>query len=134
MGRDPGLAMKKGFGFVCANCDQFWRGVEAGVDLARWRCAAVVAQKPCGGPLAGMSFPEYQGPLKERLEHHCFVCGAESFALVDVRAARTPEAVRQRMVGVCEKHTEMLGTYSRPGQPPARVTKRTLPLIGADHA
>lgn len=62
-------AVSKGLSIVCATCSWYWKARDAGIPGDR--CAA---EKPCGGPLSGLVFPEYDGPITQ-FSGICFVCG-----------------------------------------------------------
>lgn len=103
-------AMADGVGFVCASCDRYWWG-----KARNSACQAAVVGEECGGPLAGLSFPEYKGALTGRLERFCFVCGSDPTAWASVRGV---------MIGVCGKHVSMIGSYSPEGTKPPFVSRR----------
>ena len=76
----------------------------------------------CGGPMRGMAFPYYDGPLKGQLQNRCFVCGHKP----DAVAVATKGGGR---VGVCKKHLEFLSTYTRPGEKPPFITHVHVPVV-----
>ncbi len=80
---------------VCATCSRYWEGRERG--LAAPLCTAA---RPCGGPVAGMDFPEYDGPITN-FEKQCFVCG--STATLGIKLP-----TRERVVGICKPHVGVL--------------------------
>lgn len=87
--------LAKGFTFPCACCLKLWRAQARGVEA----CEAAMSGKDCGGPVAGMSYPLYEGPLNDAaLATHCFICGE--------RAAEAVTSVSQptRFIGICAKH------------------------------
>jgi hypothetical protein len=87
-------ARGKGISFVCANCTKFWKGIERG----QVQCMALFERKQCGGPISGMTFPEYHGPLQRTLfPVTCFVCGAWATAGVKVDGS-------EELIGVCADH------------------------------
>lgn len=89
-------AMDRGLSPVCATCRKYWRARQKGVPGDA--CLA----KQCGGPIKGMAFPEYDGPITERkFSEWCFVCAEKSTYGVIV-----PEA--DRILGVCDRHVEYL--------------------------
>jgi len=110
------LAMADGVVFACAMCKKFWWGRLNGYDS----CKAVFEKKKCGGPLAGMAYPEYEGPLAGSLQNFCFVCGDKSDAAVESRRGIGPACY----VGVCETHIDVLKNYTKPGESPPFVTKK----------
>jgi len=88
------LARKTGLAYVCAMCERYWRAAEHGAKC----CEVGLNGNQCGGPLAGMTFPQYQGPLKEaNWSSFCFRCGEPSVAGIQVNG-------RGKMLGLCEKH------------------------------
>ena len=117
-GRPILQVMQRGVGFTCAHCEKFWWGVDNSTD----GCKAKHERKECTGPLGGGAFPEYQGPLTGHITRFCFVCGQTPAGAAVVKGGR---------VGVCEKHMEWLGTYTRPNEYPPFVTHRYIDTIGA---
>jgi len=97
--------MKQGYSFVCSCCE---RMAPTGENSAS--CRDALGDGECGGPLSGMSFPSYRGPLsRQSIASLCFRCGKDSTNLV--------EAKDGGMVGACDEHVEML----RPKSPHAMV-------------
>jgi hypothetical protein len=91
-------ARSKGVGYICANCTKFWRGIERG----QAQCMALFERKPCGGPMSGMTFGEYEGPLPRSVfPSICFVCGVEAVMGVKVGDSR-------ELIGVCADHEPWL--------------------------
>ena len=89
------LLMAQGFAFPCACCKKLWRAKARGMDA----CEAALSSQDCGGPLSGMSFPLYEGPLTaQTIATRCFFCGEPA-----VEAVTTP-AQPTTFVGVCKKH------------------------------
>lgn len=88
------LAMSSGLSFVCATCTKYWRARALGIPGQD--CLAAVTATPCAGPLAGLDYPAYEGPLAE-FERFCFVCSRS--AVSGLRARGSP-----RVFGVCERH------------------------------
>ncbi len=111
-------AMLSGVSFVCAHCTKFWWGVEKKVGA----CRAAFESKECAGPLGGLSFPEYDGPLKGHLPKYCFVTGRPSDAYV--------RANDGGLVGITESSMDILETYSVGGDPPAFITKVKIDKVG----
>lgn len=89
-----GRAIKEqGMSAVCAWCLKYWRAREHdGANSSSWVCQST---RPCGGPMQGMAFPEYEGPMKGRLASFCYICGGVPEAAVDIGG--------KGMVGVCNK-------------------------------
>lgn len=110
-------ARAKGVGFVCANCLKFWRGTADGGD----QCEAAKSNKECGGPLVGLGFPEYEGPLAGYVSNFCFACGERSRYAARGKCGN--------LVGVCENHTSILKEFSRPSEKPAFVTGKSLRIL-----
>lgn len=90
------LAVASGVSAVCATCRRYWAGREQ--RLPEPRCTAT---NPCGSPFAGMTFPEYDGPMTD-FARFCFVCGANATHGVKVRED-------PRVIGMCPRHLDMLG-------------------------
>jgi len=92
--------LREGFAFPCACCKRLWRAKAKGFDMCE---VAFMPGKDCGGPMAGMSFPMYEGPLTiTSLATMCFRCGAPAVEAVTSR--QQPD----RFVGVCKKHLPSL--------------------------
>ncbi len=110
--------MSKGLSFACANCDNYWWGVDQGLG----HCRAMEERRVCAGPMAGMAFPEYVGPLKGNLVRFCFVCGAQPIAAAVARGGGD-------RVGICKEHLDFLETFTRPGEPPPKVSHVHVPVV-----
>jgi len=91
-----GQAIASGVSIVCATCRRYWAGRERGLPGSK--CTAA---KPCGSPFAALTFPEYDGPIRD-FTQWCFVCGAR--ATKGVRVREEP-----RVIGMCDEHVKMLG-------------------------
>ena len=91
-----GNAVKNGLSVVCATCRRYWEGRDR--KLPEPKCTAA---RPCGSPFAGMTFPEYKGPIND-FTRWCFVCGGKPKYGVKVRNGR-------RALALCENHIHMLG-------------------------
>lgn len=76
---------------ICATCKRYWEGREK--NLPRPTCTT---QKPCGSPIAGDTFSQYDGPMTD-FTAWCFMCGHDSDFAVKVRE-------EARVVGVCKGH------------------------------
>jgi hypothetical protein len=93
----PKLDTSSGMSYVCSLCSKWLRAKDKGLD----KCEASVGGRSCGGPMAGMVFPEYEGVLERAdFASFCFVCGKPSTAGI-----RVPNEFR--MLGVCEEHLKM---------------------------
>ena len=90
-----GQAIASGLSIVCATCARYWEGREQG--LPEPKCTVM---KPCGSPLARLTFPEYEGPITD-FTRWCFVCGEK--ASLGVRVREEP-----RVIGMCKAHVRML--------------------------
>jgi len=97
--------LQGGMAYVCALCHKWLRARDKGLD----KCEAAQAGKACGGPMAKMIFPLYEGPLESsQWGQFCFRCGEESDAGVQVPG-------EFRVLGVCGKHLEMLENMTLDG-------------------
>jgi len=85
----------KGVSSVCATCSRFWKGRDVGLPFP-----SCTAERPCGGPIAGLDFPEYDGPLTE-FDRFCFVCGGTG-----VYGVKIPN--RTKVIGMCRPHLSLL--------------------------
>jgi len=87
--------MGEGFGFTCAACQKLHEGLLRGAEV----CSEGLAGNDCGGPLIGLSFPLYQGPLtRETIAKTCFMCGVDANKIL--------QAEDGGYVGVCNTHME----------------------------
>lgn len=112
---NPALAMSGGVSFVCAHCDKFWWGVERGLD----GCKAHHERKECAGPVKGLGFPEYSGPLRGHLRMFCFVTGEPSTKVILL-----PNGAE---IGATDKGIEIVNSYSEPSvRPRFVITDRPL--------
>lgn len=91
--------MREGYAFPCACCKKLWRNKAKGLD----QCEAAQLGERCGGPVAGMSFPLYEGPLSlHAMATRCMRCGEPASEAVD--SWDTP----LRFVGICKRCAPML--------------------------
>jgi hypothetical protein len=97
-----GLTVAKGVSVICATCRRYWEGRER--DLPEPKC---LVQSPCGSPLAGLAFPQYDGPITD-FSRWCFVCGET--AEVGVTAPGSDV-----VFGMCSTHVRMVGTVQPVG-------------------
>lgn len=66
-------------------------------------CEASLSSQDCGGPISGMSFPLYEGPLSlAQLATLCMRCGRPA-----TRVASS-QAQPERFIGICDFHAPML--------------------------
>ncbi len=104
------LAMAQGYAFPCSMCEKLHRAQ----DLGFAQCMAGVEGKDCGGPLAGLGFPEYVGPLpRVMIAKLCFRCGQPASKVVE--GNRGPG-----LVGVCKRHLPTLNRVMETGDDPWR--------------
>jgi len=88
--------LREGFAFPCACCQKLWRAKAKGFDQCE---VAFMPGQDCGGPMSGMSFPLYEGPLTPTiLATRCFRCGEQAVEAVSSRHQPT------RFVGACKVH------------------------------
>jgi hypothetical protein len=106
-----GLAVQNGLSIVCATCKRYWEGRDQG--LPEPQCTT---KTPCGSPLAGMAFPNYDGPITD-FTRWCFVCGQGA-----THVLQAPGEARQ--IGVCDEHVNM-----REEVKPVGVTAAAVPLL-----
>ena len=103
------------FSFVCLSCNRLREAREK--DPGAERCLAALEGKECGGPLVGMSFPHYAGPLEGALHKVCFVCGKPpKYLMRPSRGGRNGG-----VVAVCSGCIDILRSYSAPGKRPLFV-------------
>lgn len=103
------LAVSQGLSAICATCEKYWRARDMGVPNG-----ACLAQRECGGPIAGNVFQEYEGPLPH-FENLCFVCGAEPSHAIRV-------AGYVRVIGCCAEHVDMVKRVKPVGKHAPRLT------------
>lgn len=101
-------SLAEGYAFPCATCVKLYWAKERGLD----ECRAGYEGKVCGGPLVGLGFPEYEGPLtRQAIATHCFRCGQ--------RASKVVEGNRgPGYVGVCKRHLPVLTRVMETGADP----------------
>lgn len=85
------LAIIQGMSPVCATCEHYGAAQDRGLDS----CG-----KTCGGPIVGMDFPLYKGPMT-RLDNFCFACVSRSDFVIKV-------PLGTKHIGVCNKHLTLL--------------------------
>lgn len=90
-----------GMGFVCATCLKLERGLNQGKET----CEAGLRGLSCAGPISGMGYPQYEGPLsRAALANHCFRCGE-----VAACGFQTPQGI----IGACSLHAgDVVGDHS----------------------
>lgn len=76
-------AVAGGLSPLCATCEHYWEGRDRNPDLPLCKMAGLDSNpggKPlCGGPLKGMSFPRYKGPMgEEMIQSVCFMTGDQA--------------------------------------------------------
>jgi len=110
--------IQSGTSFVCAHCEHFWWGVDNRYE----GCKAIHDHIECSGPLRGMAFPNYKGPLEGHLSKYCFVCGhtPDATAIAREGGAR---------VGVCTEHIKLMESFSAPGERPPFITHVHVPVV-----
>lgn len=86
------LAVQNGLSVVCATCEHYWFAKD---KQAPW-CG-----KDCGGPVRGLAFPWYKGPIAN-MAAQCFVCGDTTSHLAKHRS---------RFLGVCEHHRDLVSAW-----------------------
>lgn len=118
------LAIKGGMSAVCAWCLKYWNAREHDKKAVAWRCQS---SKPCGGPMQGMAFPEYEGPMQGRLASFCYICGADADAAVEIHG--------KGIVGVCNNARagktcmEMLRDQLSNPRVVRKFEEKTVPLV-----
>jgi hypothetical protein len=113
---NPSAAMATGVSFVCAHCEKFWWGVDRKLD----GCKAHHEKRKCGGPIKGLAFPEYVGPLNGHLQNFCFVSGQPSTAVFVGKHGS--------YIGVTDRSIAMINEYSVDGERPRFITKEDFEL------
>ena len=93
-------AMQDGLAFICATCENWYRGVNAGLKDVDGDVVCL-KHKTCGSPLAGKAFEDYKGPMKANLLRFCYCCGQDADKAIESKG-------KDFRVGVCSKCLEML--------------------------
>jgi len=95
--------MALGFAFPCACCEKLWRKFDAGRHPSKeLYCEGFDLGLTCGGPVAGLSFPHYEGPLtRQTIAMSCYHCGkpANKIFQADLDGG---------YVGACNEHAKAL--------------------------
>ena len=88
-----------GYGFVCATCQKLQRPLGIGRHLVG--CEAQQAGIQCGGPIVGLSFPQYEGPLTQQgMAMTCFACGKDANKILQPDDGG--------YVGCCNEHMDLV--------------------------
>jgi len=112
-------ALRLGYAFPCAMCVKLHRAN----DLGHEQCMASVDGKDCGGPLSGLGFPEYDGPLtREMIAKLCFRCGHPASKVVEGNKG-------PGLVGVCKRHLPVLSRVMESGDDPWKPIDSHTPVI-----
>lgn len=97
-------ALALGFAFPCSMCVKLWRMMDRG----QTQCEAAVNNQRCDGPVAGGSFPKYEGPMgRKGIANHCVRCGKPIDPHNKDRRVRVEDGGE---VGICKRHLPMLDT------------------------
>jgi hypothetical protein len=106
-------AANEGYAFPCTMCVHLHEGRDRGLTKDGVPvCVAGFEGRQCGGPLSGLAFPEYKGPLTiHAIATHCFRCGKKANKIVE--GNRGPG-----YVGVCNRHLPTLGRVMETGADP----------------
>jgi hypothetical protein len=110
-----------GLSAVCAWCEHWHNAKERG-DIAS--CGM-----RCGGPVSGMGFPRYKGPVEMVLASFCFICGKSASAAVEIFG---------NTIGVCDRmgpgnetcKDKMIAMLNRRGN--ISVKEHLVPIIGGE--
>lgn len=99
--KSPAELMSEGYSFTCSMCTKLWKTKTDTFD----GCEARLLNQVCTGPMSGMSFPLYQGPLTDSARTDlCFRCGIESNYGLKM-------GIDNQIIGVCESHFKELTLY-----------------------
>lgn len=96
-----GLAVQQGLSVVCATCAHFWAAQERRQET----CAP---PGNCAGPLAGLDFPQYRGPITD-FSRWCFACG--------VNASHALKLSSGKVFGICKDHLRLIHSVHAVGLP-----------------
>jgi len=83
--------MRDKLSIFCATCSRYWEAKDKGLDFCQPPSA-------CAGPLSGLDFPHYRGPITQT-DRFCFVCGG-----ISVYGVRAKSGTLTRTFGLCEVH------------------------------
>ena len=119
------MLVKDGVSFVCAMCNQLHEAISRGTcDKG---CIVAQTGGRCGGPLMGMSFPDYSGPLRDGvasyMHNFCFVCGAKPQGIVRLKSGD--------MYGLCNDHRGIF-TFSEGSKRPPKINMLQLETVGME--
>jgi len=104
---DPKQLMAEGFSHTCSMCLKLWRSIDAGNST----CEAGLTGNECRGPMGGMDFPQYEGPLTTQLRTTtCFRCGIEAEFGLKVGGSES-------IIGVCGEHFDEFNLWRRSVEP-----------------
>jgi hypothetical protein len=96
---DVARALMEGYAFPCACCRKLWRARDRGSDV----CEAGLTNQACGGPVIGLAFPLYEGPLTpQALATLCFRCGKPASKFIETQSSPG------RYLGLCKRHEPLL--------------------------
>lgn len=106
--------MDAGLSAVCAWCEHYYNVKD---QHQTFNCG----KDKCGGPSRGKVFPEYKGPLKNKLAMFCFICGDDSDAVFNINS--------QGFLGVCKSHVDHLKKMvAHPGSPPPVIKEHCVAI------
>ena len=96
------MFLAEGYSFICATCEKLHRARATGYTAG---CEAQMLRLDCAGPISGMDFPLYEGPLTKATKATiCYRCGDQAQHAIQVKSGA--------MVGACDEHLEHLRTFS----------------------
>jgi hypothetical protein len=98
-------AMASGLSFVCATCENWYKGVDAGLKDGDGD-AVCLEYKTCFSPLSGGGFEKYQGPIKGYLIKFCYMCGKKADKAVEAKGSGD-------RIGICSSCLEVLKNIAR---------------------
>ncbi len=102
------LAIESGTSAVCATCDHYWDAIDR---------AAPSCGQQCGGPMSGMAFDKYKGPVTD-LSRFCFVCMAPPSHAVRAKG-------NVRVLGCCRQHIDLISKLKPVDKPAVDVITKS---------
>lgn len=96
------IAAAEGYSVVCASCRHLHRA-----RAARGGKPGPCGQSDCGGPLAGRTFPKYDGPITD-FTRWCFMCGEPAKFAAMAKGS-------ERVFGLCKEHVRSMEEFRARG-------------------
>lgn len=90
------ILLKQGYAYPCACCERLWENYSDNIGVCTAKKEGVV----CGGPIAGLAFPAYKGPLtRDNIIKSCFRCGKPADKIIETTTG---------FFGSCKEHLKLV--------------------------